>query len=88
MNLPVLPIYNGIRIIESPTLEIKKLKRMCRSKKKRIIKKWLKNPKNYHMVPDIHYYLLENERALVCHPEIAKRIIAAIEERKVNELLI
>jgi hypothetical protein len=52
---------------------------MCRSKKKRIIKKWLKNPKNYKTMPMNQYVLDKQRGAIFCHPVIAKRIIKAID---------
>lgn len=79
MGLPVLiPSLNSVQIIQSSLMVERKLLRMCRSKKKRKIKKWLKNPKNYGMVPQQSYILDETKRAIFCHPVIAKRLIKAI----------
>lgn len=41
----------------------------CRSKKKRIIKKWAKNPDHYKTIPDITMY--KTPFGIVCHPEVA-----------------
>ena len=59
------------KIIESLAMTEPKLIRMCHSKKKRIVKKWLCNPRNYRRVPrrDI---LMVGEIA-ICHPSVAAR---------------
>lgn len=59
---------------------------MCRSKKKRIRKKWLKNPKNYKMMPMNRYILDKQRRAVFCHPVIAKRIIKTIDNQGTNHV--
>lgn len=70
----------GLKLLTNSLLTEKKLKRMCRSKRKRIIKKWLKNPKNYKIVPEAKVYLIRGN-SIICHPEIAQSIIKACEEK-------
>lgn len=72
------PIFN---IIENHFLTKKILIIMCRSKKRRIHKKWLKNPKNYKEVPDDKYYVFGNN--ITCHPMLAGMVREAIEREKV-----
>jgi len=79
---PSLHMLNGIRLIECPHMVKRKLKRMCRSKKKRIIKKWLKNPKNYTMKPDNSFIFDGIKKAIYCHPKVAEKIIKAIERQQ------
>lgn len=74
-------LYNGYQIISSQYMTEKKLKRMCRSKKKRIIKKWLKNPKNYIKKPMSKLIINEVHHIIVCHPKIAQKIIHAIGQK-------
>lgn len=64
------------QIIENKVLTIKQLITMCRSKKKRIRKKWLKNMKNYRNIPDDKYYLSGN--TIFCHPTIAETLRNAL----------
>ena len=84
INTPSTDPLNGWSgdIIDSPHLQKRVLKKMCRSKKKRIRKKWLKNPKNYKTVPDSNIYIIDMnylnlfpggrpEKTIVAHPEIA-----------------
>ena len=98
MNIPSLSSLNGLQIMEAPHLTKRMLKRMCRSKRKRIIKKWLKNPKNYWQGPDPAVYIIkkpkfspfsiapttymEEEKVLICHPKIYKIIMRAIDNQK------
>ena len=68
-----------INIIESPHLTADVLKKMCRSKKKRIRKKWLKNKKNYTTGPDTtHVYQIKDSNSIMCHPIVAEKIREAI----------
>ena len=71
----------GIALVESPLLVKRKLKRMCKSKKKRKIKKWLKNPKNYWMAPDPSFIWDKSKRMIICHPKIAEKIKKAIDQQ-------
>ncbi len=77
-TLALSPFMSGIQIIKSPFMEERVLIRMCRSKKKRIIKKWKKNPKNYHTKPMSHFVFDEINRTVTCHPTIAEKIVEAI----------
>ncbi len=71
-------IFCNKKLIASGFLTEKKLKKMCRSKRKRIIKKWLKNPKNYIVVPQQKVYLTKD--SVICHPDIADRILKSCGE--------
>lgn len=62
-------MVNGLLIIENPKLVIQF--RFPRSKKKRIRKKWSKNPLNFK--PDEHVYI-SHDRCLA-HPLIARLIM-------------
>ncbi len=66
---------------KTPLMTERKLFRMCRSKKRRIKRKWLKNPKNYRMMPINSYIYNEQQRTIHCHPVIAERIIKAIDNQ-------
>ena len=64
-----IPLFSllGMPILANPFLMDKRLKRMCKSKKKRIIKKWLKNEKNYINVPSNSLFMINNN--MYVHPE-------------------
>jgi len=62
------------RIIENHLLTIKVLTKMCRSKRRRIKNKWLKNPKNYHQELDSNFYIVNRENVIICHPMMAIRL--------------
>jgi hypothetical protein len=59
---------NGIDIIANPSLVI--FYRKPRSKRRRIIKKWMKRPENWR--PDTTIYVSGNK--MVCHPEIYNKL--------------
>jgi len=71
-------LYNGYQIISAPHMTERKLKRMCRSKKKRIIKKWLKNPKNYIEKPKSELIICDLNHTIICHPAMFEKIDHAI----------
>ena len=54
--------------------------RMCRIKKRRIRKKWLKNPRNYRTVPDLQF--LQFNDHIICHPVVAHTIRDFIQQIK------
>ena len=66
-ELPLSGFPGELRIHINPILSKEVLIKMCRSKKKRIRKKWLKNPRNYKTVPDDNIYIL-NPGAVGIHP--------------------
>lgn len=70
-----LGMIYGKKLITNPLLVEKRLKRMCRSKRKRIIKKWLKNPKNYITGPERRIY--RSGDSIICHPDVANMLIKA-----------
>ncbi len=63
------PLRTGLHVIISEHLGETKcvLKRMCRSKKVRIRKKWLKSSRNYHDVPDPKFYNFGERGTLICN---------------------
>jgi len=63
-----------MKIITSSQLTVPVLKRMCKSKKRRIRKKWLANPRNYKQVPSKDMYMVGD--LVICHPSVR----AAFEE--------
>lgn len=70
----------NMNVIESEFMVEKVLKRMCRSKRKRIKKKWLKNPKNYFTRPSKDVTVIKG-RIIVCHPSIAAFVRDELEKR-------
>lgn len=66
------------RILENHLLVKRKMIKNCRSKKKRIIKKWFKNPKNYKAEPDTNYYVAGN--LIFCHSSMAYRVREIMKE--------
>jgi len=76
---------NCMRLQENSALTDTVLIRVCRSKRKRIVKKWLKNEHNYKTVPSQHVYIFQDERlerkTIVCHPVMAGRIKEAMRLR-------
>ena len=63
----------GLRVVESPLLMKRKQVRFCRSKKRRILKKWAKNPKNWREVPDMET-IYRTPTTLICHPALAAKL--------------
>lgn len=61
-----------MRIFEDLSLTERKLLRMCRSKKKRIRKKWLKNQRNYKTVPMKNCFVVGDD--IICHPVVVAAI--------------
>lgn len=58
---------NGMEVYTSKAMVDKLFFRHCRSKKKRIRKKWLKDARNYRLVPKKEVYTAGNR--LIMHPE-------------------
>lgn len=76
---------NGMLIQENSALTDTLLIRMCRSKRKRIVKKWLKNKRNYKTVPSQQVFIFDSlvgGKTIVCHPMAAARIKEAIHLRR------
>jgi len=61
-----------MRIIEQP-LTKRALRKKCRSKKSRIVKKWAKNPRNYSEGPDLET-VYRTPYGFVCHPITARKL--------------
>lgn len=59
-------------IIENINLVVTEQVKFPRSKKKRIKKKWGKNPKNFITKPDLSCYMFGNN--VICHPVVAKEL--------------
>lgn len=71
-----------MRVFENPNLT-KTIQIYPRSKKRRIRKKWLKNPAKRKIVPDLNCYVIGND--VHCHPVVAAELrMAAREEAKVD----
>jgi len=81
MGVDVAPMP---QVITSYSLTMRVLIRMCKSKKKRIRKKWLKNPSNYKTVPFDGAYLI-NGVGMVCHPSVAAKIKASTDTAHIWE---
>ena len=79
----------GMHIQENSILTDTLLIRMCRSKRKRIVKKWLKNKRNYKTVPSQKVLIFADprlgQRVIVCHPMVAARIREAIQEAEIEK---
>lgn len=82
-------IFGGIKIFESAALVITKLKRFPRTKKRRIIKKWMKRPCNVITFPDPSLYVINTtdtflgggDRVVIGHPETVAKVKAKLNER-------
>ena len=75
--------YLGMTIQENSYLTKQELIRMCRSKRKRIVKKWLKNERNYKTVPSQEVLMFQDPvrgKVIVCHPVVVIRIRQAYQE--------
>ena len=71
----------GVRIIEDHNLVIKYQVRFPRSKRKRIVKKWNKQERNFKYKPDMSYYQTASG-AIICHPA-AKTVLKQYLEGRV-----
>ena len=75
---------NGMPIQENSNLIDTVLIKMCRSKRKRIVSKWLKNNRNYKTVPSQEVLIFADPRlgckVIVCHPVVAVRIKQAVQQ--------
>ena len=76
MPVPSLRI-NGLNVYSSDNYLKSELKGMCRSKKKRIRKKWLKNSRNYITVPDRSFY--QTPLGIFCHTIMVPELQRAAE---------
>jgi len=65
-----------MQVIVDPNMTVTVLKRLCRSKKKRIVKKWRKNPKNYETSPSTEVLVFGDK--CICHPMVAEAMKAMI----------
>lgn len=80
---------NGMKLQENSALTDTILIRMCRSKRKRIVKKWLKNKHNYKTVPSQQILVFADPRlgckVIVCHPIMAARIREVLKQRDIEK---
>ena len=67
------------QIVENRFLTKKQLIAMCRSKKRRICKKWVKNLRNYRDIPDDQIYKSGN--IIFCHPIMAYNLRKEMEKQ-------
>jgi hypothetical protein len=70
-----------MRIYTNPLMVDIFLKRCCRSRKCRIIKKWARNPKNWRSRPSPLIQVLP-DGSLVMHPEMARRLREVMARQK------
>jgi hypothetical protein len=73
-----VPVLTSKLCLEEQEILIK----MCRSKKKRIKKKWLKNLKNYKVEMKPACYMMGNK--ILMHPDLMQSIKAAAELHTMN----
>lgn len=73
-------ILPRIRIIESMMLTKRVQFRFSRRHKKRIIKKFARDPRNFRQEPDTSVYLTPFGQ--ICHPSVAVKIRAALKAAK------
>ena len=69
-----------IEVIKSPYLADRVQVRFPRSKKKRIRRKWVKDSRNYEMVPWDEVYVVNGH--LVMHPVLAKQLTEEMVRRR------
>lgn len=64
------------RIMTSVAMTELRLKKMCRSKRRRIREKWMKNPKNYESAPMTSIMLIPDRRGqmAICHPSVRREM--------------
>lgn len=77
--------FNGMHIQENSILTDTVLIRMCRSKRKRIVKKWLKNKRNYKTVPSQKIFVFDDPimgKVITCHPVMAERIRESVRQQR------
>jgi hypothetical protein len=83
MEMNGLAFLPPMRIYMNPLLVDRYLKRRCRSRKRRIIKMWARDPKNWRSGPSPLIQALP-DGSLVMHPEMARRlreVMARLKER-------
>jgi hypothetical protein len=91
-----LPELYGTKVITNQHLEERQLIRMCKSKKERIKRKWLKNNNNYRFIPDPKIYKVRppgfplfggigsrtlQEEVIIGHPATIARLRRIIDEQ-------
>lgn len=69
-----------MQVIIDPHMTEQEFKGWCRSKKKRIRKKWKKNPNNYRTVPSTEVLMFGDK--CVCHPMVAQVMKETLKERQ------
>jgi len=73
---------NGYQLVKNVNLIEKKLSKMCRSKKKRVKKKWLKNSKNYSYFPEKNLFIDDINKTINGHPITIDQFIKTIKEKQ------
>lgn len=71
-----------MQIIESTSLTTTTQFRFPKSKRRRIRKKWSKNPKNFRTVPRTDFFLYNG--AIICHPKMARRLRTTLQNLQEN----
>ncbi len=86
--------YQGMPIQENSCMTDTVLIRMCQSKRRRIVKKWRKNKRNYKTVPKQEVFIFADPvrgKTIVCHPVVGARIREAAqvaEDRKQEQRIL
>lgn len=70
----MIQFVNGFQIKTSILIVKPRLIKMCKSKKKRIRKKWLKNEKNYSGFEPDTETIIKLDNTLIMHPKLLERI--------------
>lgn len=85
--IPHQPAPSGFKIVENSYLfdSLSLQTKFPRSRKKRIQKKFKKLWTHTFAKPKQNYFIIKDQGIIVCHPEIAKRLRASIEEMERKE---
>lgn len=70
-----------MQILESPLLTTAQF-RFPKSKRRRIRKKWRKNPENFRTLPDTNFY--QYGENIICHSKMARRLRTTLQNLQEN----
>ena len=71
-----------MQIIESPHLTTIPQFRFPKSKRRRIRKKWSKNPTNFQTAPREDFFIYGDK--IICHPLMARRLRTTLQKEQKN----
>lgn len=77
MIVGLLGSINGLPVFLSEFLTDRVIDKMCKSKKKRQVKKWLKNDKHYKLVPSKNALMMKDR--IIIHPNMKEIFLKAME---------